>query len=72
MYHLGLKKEALNAAYGCYYIVYEHERSAYWFNTPEGWHDGGGAPRPAKPEQYQRARRMGTAPGDRRPVREYP
>ncbi len=56
MYHLGLKEEALKAAYGCYYIVYEHGPSSYWFNTPEGWHDGGGAPRPTKPEQYQRAR----------------
>jgi non-lysosomal glucosylceramidase len=56
MYHLGLKEEALKAAYGCYYIVYEHEPSAYWFNTPEAWHDGGGTPRPSKPEQYQRAR----------------
>ncbi|MFA5338634.1 MAG: GH116 family glycosyl hydrolase [Candidatus Omnitrophota bacterium] len=56
MYHLGLKEEALKAAYGCYYIVYGHEPSAYWFNTPEGWHDGGGTPRPTNPEQYQRAR----------------
>lgn len=56
MYHMGLKEEALKAAYGCYYIVYEHEPSAYWFNTPEAWHDGGGNPRPSKPEQYQRAR----------------
>ena len=56
MYHLGLKEEALKVAYGCYYIVYEHESSAYWFNTPEAWHDGGHTPRPSKPEQYQRAR----------------
>jgi len=56
MYHLGLRKEALKAAYGCYYIVYEHGASAYWFNTPEGWHDGGHSPRPTNPEQYQRAR----------------
>jgi non-lysosomal glucosylceramidase len=56
MYRMGLKEEALKTAYGCYYMVYEHEKSAYWFNTPEAWHDGGHTPRPTKPEQYQRAR----------------
>ncbi|HOX09450.1 MAG TPA: GH116 family glycosyl hydrolase [Candidatus Omnitrophota bacterium] len=56
MYRLGLKEEALKTAYGCYYMVYGHEKSAYWFNTPEAWHNGGHTPRPVKPEQYQRAR----------------
>ena len=56
MYRLGLKEEALKTAYGCYYMVYGHEKSAYWFNTPEAWHNGGHSPRPVKPEQYQRAR----------------
>lgn len=56
MYHLGLREEALKTAYGAYYIVYEHEPAAYWFNTPEAWHDGGHTPRPENPEQYQRAR----------------
>jgi len=56
MYRIGLKEEALKTAYGCYYMVYGCDRSAYWFNTPEAWHDGGHTPRPTGPEQYQRAR----------------
>lgn len=56
MYHLGLKEEALRTAYGVYYITYENESTAYWFNTPEAWRDYGLVPRPKDPEQYQRPR----------------
>ena len=56
MYHAGLKEEALKTAYGVYYITYEEETTAYWFNTPEAWRDGGIHPRPTHPEQYQRPR----------------
>lgn len=56
MYHLGLKEEALNTAYGVYYITYQNESTAYWFNTPEAWREDGLQPRPKEPEQYQRPR----------------
>ncbi|KPK42163.1 MAG: hypothetical protein AMJ78_03420 [Omnitrophica WOR_2 bacterium SM23_29] len=56
MYRAGLKEEALRTAYGVYYITYENESTAYWFNTPEAWRDGGLQPRPSNPEQYQRPR----------------
>lgn len=56
MYHVGLEEEALKTAYGIYYNTYENEKTAYWFNTPEAWHDGGEEPRPNRPEQYQRPR----------------
>lgn len=56
MYHAGLKTEALKTAYGIYYLTYEEESTAFWFNTPEAWHDKGLSPRPKNPEQYQRAR----------------
>jgi non-lysosomal glucosylceramidase len=56
MYHAGLKEEALKTAFGVYYITYEEETTAYWFNTPEAWRDGGIHPRPTHPEQYQRPR----------------
>ncbi|MFH0772241.1 MAG: non-lysosomal glucosylceramidase [Candidatus Omnitrophota bacterium] len=56
MYHLGLKEEALKTAYGVYYVTYENEDTAYWFNTPEAWREGGLKPRPRNPEQYQRPR----------------
>lgn len=56
MYRAGLKEEALKTAFGIYYITYEEESTAYWFNTPEAWHDFGLAPRPNNPEQYQRPR----------------
>jgi non-lysosomal glucosylceramidase len=56
MYHAGLKEEALKTAYGVYYITYLEESTAYWFNTPEAWRDGGIHPRPTHPEQYQRPR----------------
>ncbi len=56
MYNLGLKEEALKTAYGVYYITYESELTAYWFNTPEAWRGDGLQPRPRNPEQYQRPR----------------
>lgn len=56
MYHAGLKKEALKTAYGVYYLTYKEESTAYWFNTPEAWQNGGKSPRPSNPEQYQRPR----------------
>lgn len=56
MYHAGLKEEALKTAFGVYYLTYEEESTAYWFNTPEAWHNYGVQPRPEKPEQYQRPR----------------
>lgn len=56
MYNFGLKEEALKTAYGVYYITYENESTAYWFNTPEAWRDYGLSPRPTNPEQYQRPR----------------
>lgn len=56
MYNMGLKEEALRTAYGVYYITYENELTAYWFNTPEAWRDYGLPPRPKNPEQYQRPR----------------
>ncbi|MCK5306310.1 MAG: hypothetical protein KAJ66_04185 [Candidatus Omnitrophica bacterium] len=56
MYHAGLKEEALKTAFGIYYITYEEESTAYWFNTPEAWRNGGTQPRPTHPEQYQRPR----------------
>lgn len=56
MHRAGLKEEALKTAYGVYYLTYIEETSAYWFNTPEAWHDKGVFPRPVDPEQYQRPR----------------
>ena len=56
MYHAGLKEEALKTAFGVYYLTYEEESTAYWFNTPEAWHNKGLTPRPTNPEQYQRPR----------------
>lgn len=56
MYRAGLEKEALKTAYGVYYLCYEEESTAYWFNTPEAWKDKGLSPRPMNPEQYQRPR----------------
>ncbi|MEA3305825.1 MAG: GH116 family glycosyl hydrolase, partial [Candidatus Omnitrophota bacterium] len=56
MYHLGLKEEALNTAFGIYYPVYLEESTAYWFNAPEAWNSHGLNPRPKNPEQYQRPR----------------
>ena len=56
MYHAGLKDEALKTAFGAYYLTYEQESTAYWFNTPEAWHNKGLDPRPVHPEQYQRPR----------------
>ncbi|HEX2239528.1 MAG TPA: GH116 family glycosyl-hydrolase [Actinomycetota bacterium] len=32
-----LKRAALSIARGIYRVTYEEERSAYWFDTPEGW-----------------------------------
>lgn len=56
MYHAGLKEEALQTAWGVYYTTYENESTAFWFNTPESWRVPSMAPRPARPEQYQRPR----------------
>lgn len=56
MYHAGLKKQALQTAYGVYYLTYQEKSTAYWFNTPEAWVNGGRKPRPTNPEQYQRPR----------------
>lgn len=56
MYHTGLKEEALQTAFGVYYLTYEEESTAFWFNTPESWRVPSMRPRPAKPEQYQRPR----------------
>lgn len=56
MYHAGLKKEALQTAWGIYYITYEEDSTAFWFNTPESWRVPGMRPRPSRPEQYQRPR----------------
>jgi len=56
MYRSGLTEQALLTAYGAYYPVYENETTAYWFNTPEAWHEDGKTPRPKGPEQYMRAR----------------
>jgi len=54
MYHAGMKDQALTAAYGAYYPVYEDDYLAYWFNTPEAWIDGGGSPRPGTYTAYQK------------------
>jgi non-lysosomal glucosylceramidase len=56
MYHAGLKEEALKTAFGVYYITYEEESTAFWFNTPESWRVPTMKTRPARPEQYQRPR----------------
>ena len=57
MYHAGLKEEALKTAYGVHYQTYINDLTAYWFNTPEAWHDKGIRPRPeSDPQQYQRPR----------------
>ena len=56
MYHAGLKKEALQTAFGVYYITYKEESTAFWFNTPESWRIPTMKPRPDNPEQYQRPR----------------
>jgi non-lysosomal glucosylceramidase len=56
MYHAGLCAEALHTAFGVAYLTYAEESTAYWFNTPEAWLDGGQFPRPLNPEQYQRPR----------------
>ncbi len=56
MYHAGLKEEALQTAFGVYYLTYEEEDTAFWFNTPESWRVPTMKPRPDKPEQYQRPR----------------
>lgn len=56
MYRAGLREEALKTAFGVYYITYEEESTAFWFDTPESWHVPGMKARPDKPEQYQRPR----------------
>ncbi len=56
MYHAGLKEQALQTAWGVYYITYEEPSTAFWFNTPESWRVPSMTPRPARPEQYQRPR----------------
>ncbi|MEA3462538.1 MAG: GH116 family glycosyl hydrolase, partial [Bacteroidota bacterium] len=60
MYHAGLIEEAMKTAYGLYYITYEEESTAYWFNTPEAWDNPGISPRPPQfydtPHQYMRPR----------------
>lgn len=56
MYRAGLEKEALQAAFGAYYPVYEADDLAYRFNVPEAWNANGEGPRPTYPEEYQRLR----------------
>jgi len=56
MYRAGLTNEALQTAWGVYYITYEEPSTAFWFNTPESWRVPTMTPRPARPEQYQRPR----------------
>ena len=56
MYRAGLKEEALKTAFGVYYVTYEEDSTAYWFNVPEAWNAQGLNPRPNNPEQYQRSR----------------
>ncbi|MEA3346569.1 MAG: GH116 family glycosyl hydrolase [Candidatus Auribacterota bacterium] len=56
MYDAGLKKEALQTAYGVYFNTYENPRTAFWFNTPESWRVPTMKARPSGPEQYQRPR----------------
>lgn len=56
MYSAGLKKEALDTAYGVYYTTYINPETAFWFNTPESWRVPTMKARPDNPEQYQRPR----------------
>ena len=56
MYHAGLKREAMQSAYGAYQFCYERPTASFWFNTPEGWKTDGTYVRPRNPEAYQRVR----------------